>query len=156
MHPFEHALAVAVSRHSRRSRARCSRCPGCGWHWLGHRGSRWELLNSGANAPGNVTKRGVLVVPLGDRSGVTRQALQVGEGRALPIDGPQNNGNDLDLAVFMAFQGPLHLNIVAIVGGQEVGTDKQKNDRGRLQMLVTVTCPFVASKNLAIMPLGDA
>jgi hypothetical protein len=113
------------------------------------------LLKGTADAPGNITERGIQVIPLGDGSGVTGQALQVGEGRALPIDGPQNNGNDLRLAFFMAFQRSPHLDAVAILGSQEVRADEQEHKLCCLQMGVNLLSPPGPRHNLAVMPVSN-
>src|SRR6266700_4039245 len=72
-----------------------------------------------------------------------------------PIHRSQQNGDDACLIGLMALQGALHLNTVTITGGKEVGTDKQKNHRGAVQMSVNGMSPIRAGDDQAIMPLSN-
>src|SRR5947209_8092763 len=77
------------------------------------------------------------------------------ERRALPVHGPQQNRNDASLLCLVAFKGALHLDAIAVVGGQEVRAHQQENHGGPLQVSIYGLRPIGSGKNLTIMPSCD-
>jgi len=50
---------------------------------------------------------------------------------------------------------PFHLNVVAIIRVDKIGTDKQQDDTGRVQVLIDLPFPFSSRTDFAIMPFRD-
>jgi hypothetical protein len=48
-----------------------------------------------------------------------------------------------------------HLLLVAEVGGQEVGTDQQQDDVGRLELAIDLAPPLAPRLDVVVEPLGD-
>ena len=63
-------------------------------------------------------------------------AWRCAKGALVPVHWSQQNGDDAGLVGLVAFQRSLHLDAIAVVGGQEVSTDEQQDHRSTLQMLV--------------------
>jgi hypothetical protein len=55
----------------------------------------------------------------------------------------------------MAFDGSFHFSAVAIVRTYEVGTDKQEDDIGALQVLMDFSFPLLTSIDISIAPERD-
>ena len=49
----------------------------------------------------------------------------------------------------------LHLNVIAVVGIEEIGANEEQNHAGVAEMMVNLAFPFRAGLNLAVIPLGD-
>src|SRR5215469_15080837 len=84
----------------------------------------------------------ILIVPQSDGFPITGKALQSGKGSTTPVAGAQNQGNNLRHTRIMALQCPLHLNGIAVIGGEKVGADEQKNDGGLFQMGINSLSPI--------------
>lgn len=67
----------------------------------------------------------------------------------------QDDWNYLCLAFIMPFHGPLHLDVIAIIGGHEIGADQQQDDLRLFQMIVDLTLLLLAGADQTIMPGGD-
>ena len=114
-----------------------------------------EVGEEAAEASGDILPGKVSIRPLRDGIAVLGQALQGGEISCLPIAGADDDGDDASLFGFVALQSTLHLLLVAIVGGEEVGADEQEDEPGLLQVGVDVVGPVVAGEDLAVVPGGD-
>jgi hypothetical protein len=55
----------------------------------------------------------------------------------------------------MPLQGPFQLDVVAVIGSQEVGADQQQNDVGCIQIFIDGARPFRSRRDPAVMPGMD-
>ena len=62
------------------------------------------------------------------------------EGRALPVTGTQEDGNNVS-TVIVSVQGAGHFGTIAEVGGDEACADKQENKLGRVQLSSDLLLP---------------
>jgi hypothetical protein len=73
----------------------------------------------------------------------------------LPIDGTQDHGDHQRFSRRVALQRNLHLDIEAVIGGQEIGADQQQYDVGFLEVLVDCLLPQIPGADLAVVPGSD-
>lgn len=55
----------------------------------------------------------------------------------------------------MSLQGPLHLDVPAVVGVHEVGTDQQEDDPSCVEVPVNLPLPLGTRSDLAVVPVVD-
>ena len=58
------------------------------------------------------------------------------ERGAVPVAGTKNDGDDARFTAFVAFHRTHHLDVIAVVGGEEVRADKQQNDICGVELFV--------------------
>ena len=93
---------------------------------------------------------------LGHRPTVGRGNPELPEECVLPaVDRPQDNRDDAGLPLVVSLQGTLQLEVVAVVGGDEVGTDQQEDDPGGVEVLVDLPLPLGPRGNLPVVPAAD-
>jgi hypothetical protein len=85
-----------------------------------------EFLHGLSDMTGNLGEGLVSVGPIGDRSPIGRDSLELAERGSIPIVYvPKDDRDEPSFPLVMPLQGPLQLDIPAIVGGDEVGTDQK-------------------------------
>lgn len=60
----------------------------------------------------------------------------------------------MSLASLVTLECILHLQVVAVVGCQETGTDEQENNMGAVEVLIYVSSPISTRENGTVMPGG--
>ena len=58
------------------------------------------------------------------------------ERGAVPVAGTKDDGDDARFTAFVAFHRTHHLDVMAVVGGEEVCADKQQNDICGVELFV--------------------
>ena len=86
---------------------------------------------------------------------VLRDRHQAAERRSFPIAGTQDDRDDACFLAMMALQRTRHLDVVAILGGDEIGTDQQQDDVGAVELVADLAVELVARSNAAVVPCGD-
>ena len=71
------------------------------------------------------------------------------------MDGTEDDGDDAGFTCVVAFYCTLHLDAITVVGGEEVCTDQQQNNRGRFQVGINGLLPIDARSNEPITPDGN-
>jgi hypothetical protein len=89
----------------------------------------WGLkgIHGSANSFYNIEKGRIAIAPLGDWFAIFGEYLEFTEGGAFPVTGAQNDWNDAGIACIMTLNGSLHLDVVAIIGCHDGGTDEQQD-----------------------------
>ncbi len=62
---------------------------------------------------------------------------------------------DTRLARLVPLERPLHLDLVAIIGGEEVDAHQEQNDVGVFQLFVNLSTPLLAGQDLSVVPHLD-
>src|SRR2546423_15643999 len=93
-----------------------------------------EFLNGLANALSDVQKSLVTIWPRGDRFRIGGQRLEAFKWDALPVGGTQDDGNDPRLSYLLPLHGSSGLDTGAEGCGNEIRTDEQQDQVGRVQM----------------------
>ena len=114
-----------------------------------------EALDDLADTARDIGEGFVLVGPGRHGLAVLGQRLQLGEGRAPPIHRSENHRDDPGVAGVVALQRAGHLQVVAVVGGEEVGADEKEDDGRAVQMRVDFAGPLIARADLAVVPRVD-
>ena len=113
-------------------------------------------LHDGLTQPASDVGPGaVRVRPRRHRLEVPGQALDVGEGRRLPLAGPHQYRHHPRLAADMALECPRRLKVPAVVRGDEVRTDQQQDEVRRFQVSVDLALPITAGVDLPVVPGAD-
>jgi hypothetical protein len=81
--------------------------------------------------------------------------LELAKRSTPPIDRAENDGDHPSSTGIVPSQGALHLDVVAVVGCQELRADQQQDDAGRVEMLIDLATPFGARRDLPIVPGAD-
>ena len=115
-----------------------------------------QLSDGCADARGDFREGAIARTPQGDRLAVVRQCLQLAEGRLLPVvDRPQDDRDDTRFAHLVTLHSPPHLEVVAVLRSQEVGTDQQENDLSGIDMVIKLLILLPAQANLPAVPCAD-
>src|SRR5438876_9220159 len=64
----------------------------------------------------------------------------------------KDDRNDKRLTTLMPLYCLLHFNIIAIIGGYKVRTNKQENNLSIIQRFINLSFPFRSCTNVAVMP----
>ena len=73
----------------------------------------------------------------------------------MQINGTEQDRDHPGFTLLTTFECALHLHLVTVVGGEEVGADEQENDGGLVQVGINGVCPIGTWYNLAIIPGAD-
>src|SRR5215208_6418381 len=104
---------------------------------------------------GDDRERLVAVRVLRHGFGVRRERLKLSERCALPEDGAEDDRDDPRVAALVTGHRAFELDVVAVVGGEEVRADQQEDDLRLLEPLVDLTLPVGAGADLPVVPLPD-
>ena len=81
--------------------------------------------------------------------------MNFAEGSVGPITGAKEDGDDVGFVLIMAFDCALHLDAVAVVGFDEVGTNEEKNDGGGVEVSFDLLLPILARYDHSVIPACD-
>ena len=70
----------------------------------------------------------------------------------MPVAGAKDDRYNACLAPFVALHRAIHLDVIAVVGGEKVGADQEQHDVGGVQMIVDLAVEVLAGSNSAIVP----
>ena len=73
----------------------------------------------------------------------------------MPVAGAQDDGNDAGLSPFVALHGADHLDVIAVVGCEEVRAHQEQHDVRGVELIVDLAVQFLTGANSAIMPSRD-
>ncbi len=105
-----------------------------------------------ANALGDAEKRLLAVAPGGDGLGIGGKGLEAAQLRGCPVRRLEDHRNHPGFAAIVALEGPFHLDVGAIVGGQERSAHQHQDDVGSGEILIDRSRPFLPGHDLAIVP----
>ena len=86
---------------------------------------------------------------------IGRHRHQSAERCAMPVARSKDDRDDAHLAAFMSLHRARHLQVIAIIGVQEVGAHQKKNDVGGIQVLVDPAMQLLPGRNPSVVPGRD-
>ena len=103
----------------------------------------------------HLRERLVAVRPARDGHRAAWQDLQAREGRVVPVDGPQQDGDDHRLAAVVPLERAPHLDVVAVPRREVVGADEEQDDLRALEVRVDLAGPVVTRVDAPVVPRRD-
>src|SRR5580704_4531431 len=118
-------------------------------------GPRAQVGNDVSNSSGNLVEGPILGCPIRNRLPISRECLEFAESRIRPITRTQDNWNHASFACFMPSERTSQLDVIAIVGSEEVSADEQEHNIRRFYVIINMTLPFDTGCDLPIVPSHD-
>src|SRR4051794_31072202 len=95
-------------------------------------------------------------MPCLNRPTVFWHRLELCKRSVVPIvNVAQNDWNNAGLSLLVSFHCTLHFNVMAIVGGHEVGANQKQDDLGSVKVSIYLAGPLLSCTNLAVVPRVD-
>ena len=104
------------------------------------------------NTFGHIPECLVPVFPGCHRLGIFRQPLELAERCPMPIARTQDDRDHRRLAPVVTFDGPFHLDIVAVVRRKERRADQQEDNPCRFEPAVNFALPFLTCTDHPVVP----
>ena len=70
----------------------------------------------------------------------------------MPITGSKDDGYDASSGFVVTFHGPRHLDVIAVIGCQEISAYKEKDDFRRIQLSTDLTMDVLARPDAPVVP----